>query len=121
MRDHERQQPTGNPFDPPQCHYIGPGARNCVRSQDMADIAVARAPFTTQSNRPLQRERGEIDTNWRFIVSELHLEQLTSDTRIDIDAFILNGRHCHTRQKVACPTHNRAGTVNFGRAGPVVK
>jgi hypothetical protein len=75
----------------------------------MADIAVARAPFTAQSNRPLQRERGEIDTNWRLLVSRLHLEQWIAVRHTEIIQFFPNDRHRHTRQKVACPTHNLTG------------
>jgi hypothetical protein len=41
----------------------------------MADIAGRRLPSAAQSIRALQRERGNIDTNLRCVVTELHLEQ----------------------------------------------
>jgi hypothetical protein len=53
----------------------------------MADIAAATVPSAAQSNRALQRERGETDTNLRFVVSRLHLEQAATMSIIVISTF----------------------------------
>jgi hypothetical protein len=44
----------------------------------------AQLPSAAQSTRALQRERGEIDTNLRCVVSGLHLEQWIAKSTIVI-------------------------------------
>ncbi len=117
MRDHERQQPTGNPFDPLQCHYIAPGARNCVRSQDMADIAVARVPLLHSPSRHCSKSVARLTRICALLCPGCISNSRSSDTRHCYCCIFSERAPPRHAQKVACPTHNPAQHGEFWPRG----